>query len=120
MIILDERPNAADAALAKAAQHAEREAELVLRARQSAFAAIRRRAHVYSRDALKLEAIAHGLSYASPECMIATGATILDHERRFPSRHFGFGDEVKAINAKAIMILGRYQRRMWSAIKRGA
>lgn len=115
MLKLEERQNAADVALSVAAM----EADLITRARQSAFAAIRRRAHAYLRDALKLEAIAHGLAFASPECLIATGATILDHERRFPSRHFGTGGEVRAINARAIMVLGRYQRRVWSAIRRG-
>jgi hypothetical protein len=120
MLALQERANASDVALERAGRIAEFEAEMITKARQSAFAGVRRRAHAYLRDPLQLEAIAHGLAYASPECLMATGRTILDHERRFPSRHFGVGGEVKAMNAKAIMVLGRYQRRMWCAIKRGA
>jgi hypothetical protein len=119
MLDLHENPNAADVALSTSVWNGDFSAELVTRAKQAASAAVRRRAKTYLSDPIKLESISHGLAFADPKSLIETGRTILANELRFPRRHFGFGSEQVAINAKALIVLGRYQRRVWRSLARG-
>jgi hypothetical protein len=124
MLELQEYPNAADVALDRAARHAalmaKIEAEMVAKARHAAFAMIKRRARLFLDQPLRREAVAAGLWCASPECLIETGRTMLDNERKYPRRNYGFGGEVTSINASALIVLGRYNRMLWRAIQRGA
>jgi hypothetical protein len=48
---------------------------------------------------------------AAPDALIAAGANLLRHEADAPRRWFGFGAEVGALNARALMLLGRTLRR---------
>lgn len=116
MLALQERLNLADVALDRAGINAELEAELIAKARRSAIVAIKRRARVYLVHPERLDALVPGLWCASPECLIKTGRTMLENELRFPRRHFGFGGEVQAINAKALILYGRYGRRWWARL----
>lgn len=113
MLDLQEAPNAADTAL----QIADEQIKSAAR-RVTAFT-VKHRARQFLKDSLRLEAIHHGLCCASPECLIRTGKTMLENERQFPTRNFGLGGYVPAMNAKALVVLGRYQRRMWAAIRKG-
>lgn len=116
MLRLDERPNAADLALSMAGM----EAEMALRARRSAFAAVKRRARAYMAEPMLLESLARDLAYASPECLIATGLSALANERNMRSRYFGFGGETRAVNARAAILLGRWQRFVAQFIRKAA
>jgi hypothetical protein len=120
---LQEHHIAFDVEMDRSARHAalmvEIEAEMEARAAYVANVIVKRRARYYRDDPLRLEAVAAGLWCASPETLIATGKTKLNNERRFPSRNFGFGGEVSCINARALIVLGRYQRRVWHEIKKG-
>jgi hypothetical protein len=73
--------------------------------------AIKRRARTISERPLDLDAIATGLSGAGPETLIAVGADLLRQETYAARRWFGFGGEVAALNARALMLLGRTRRR---------
>lgn len=113
MLDLQDLHDAADAAMPSALR------ALEAAARHTVHAIVKRRTRYFRDDPLRLETIAHGLWCADPASLIATGRTMLENERRFPRPHFGFGGEVPAINAKALIVLGRYQRRMWAAIRSG-
>ncbi|VFU10239.1 hypothetical protein [Methylocella tundrae] len=69
------------------------------------------RAQAYAERPVDLDAIATGLSGAAPETLIAVGADLLRIEARTPKRWFGFGSETAALNARALMLLGRTLRR---------
>lgn len=112
MLDLRERPNVADAALDRAAARvAEFEAEMITRARQAVSSAVKTRARVYLDNPERRDTVAIGLWFAAPECLIATGRTVLNNAARFPRHLYGFGAEVEAINGKALIVVGRYERR---------
>jgi len=113
MLDLQERPNVADAALDAAALHE----EIVRAARRVALYTIKARARRYLRDPLRLETITQGLSMASPRALIATGLQMIANERAVPRRQFGFGGEVPAINARAIILVGRWRRAAEAALR---
>lgn len=51
------------------------------------------------------------LAVAKPATLVAVAEHLLDIERKNARRWFGFGGEVKALNAKAALLLGRTLRR---------
>ena len=101
----------ADAAAAAAAR-ARLIAALAAAARRCARETIKRRARAYAAEPADLEAIAPGLSAAAPEELIAAGAALLRREAAAPARWFGFGGEAPALNARALILLGRALRRL--------
>jgi hypothetical protein len=90
---------------------AELAAALKAQARRTAHQMIKYRARAYARRPRDLDAIAPGLAAAAPETLIAAGADLLRLEAGAPRRWFGFGAEVGALNARALMLLGRTLRR---------
>jgi hypothetical protein len=72
---------------------------------------VKQRARALAKDSAALEAVMPGLAGASAEVMIASARQILDKERQNPRRWFGFGGEIRALNAKAVLLLGRTRRR---------
>jgi hypothetical protein len=80
-------------------------------ARSAVAALVKRRARALARDPATLDSVLPGLSRALPEDMIAIARLVLDCERQRPQRWFGFGGEVRALNAKAVLLLGRLRRR---------
>ncbi|MEJ0093779.1 MAG: hypothetical protein WDN46_10145 [Methylocella sp.] len=42
--------------------------------------------------------------------VIAVGKMLLDEERDNARRHFGFGGEIHAVNARAVILIGRARR----------
>lgn len=80
-------------------------------ARRTALLMIKRRARTYARRPSDLDVLAPGLSAAAPDALIAFGADLLRREAAAPARWFGFGGEVPALNARALMLLGRTLRR---------
>jgi hypothetical protein len=116
MLDIQERPNAADAAMVA---FAAREAEMILAAKRSVIRAVKMRAKRYLDNPESRDALVPGLWCASPKTLIATGKTMLENELRFPRRRSGFSGETLAINARALMLVGRYGRRWWHRIERG-
>jgi hypothetical protein len=86
-------------------------AALAAQARRSAAAALKRRARSYAKTPMALETLYPGLAAADPQTMIAVAEHLLEVERRAPQRWFGFGGEVKALNAKAALLYARALRR---------
>jgi len=84
---------------------------LAAQARRSAAVVLKRRARSYAKAPMALETLYPGLATACPQTMIAIAEHLLETERRAPQRWFGFGGEVKALNAKAALLLGRALRR---------
>ncbi len=80
-------------------------------ARTAVAALVKRRARALAQNPASLDGVLPGLSIALPETMIAVARKILDGERQRPQRWFGFGGEVRALNAKAVLLLGRARRR---------
>jgi N6-adenosine-specific RNA methylase IME4 len=80
-------------------------------ARRSAVHMLKRRARDYSRRPLELENLYPGLAAASADLTIAIAEHLLARQAQLPQRWFGFGGEVKQLNAKAALLLGRYRRR---------
>lgn len=91
-------PSPLDRALAAAAHRAAR--------------LVKDRARSFARRPLTLDAVFPGLANADAETMIAVGRYLLEGERKSPRRWFGFGGEIPAINAKAVLLLGRARRRV--------
>lgn len=93
--------------------HAEERAfeALATQGRRSAAAALKRRARSYAKQPMALETLYPGLAAATPQSMIAIAEHLLENERRAPQRWFGFGGEVKALNAKAALLYARTLRR---------
>ncbi|PNG25500.1 hypothetical protein [Methylocella silvestris] len=87
------------------------EALLHARARQTVTHLVKCRARAYADRPADLDAIAPGLSEAPPQTLIAVGEDLMAIERLQPRRWFGFGSEAPAVNAKALMVLGRALRR---------
>jgi hypothetical protein len=81
-------------------------------ARRTTLQMIKYRARTYARRPRDLDAIAPGLSGAAPETLIAASADLLRLEAGAPRRWFGFGAETPALNARALMLLGRTLRRL--------
>jgi hypothetical protein len=81
-------------------------------ARTAVAALVKRRARALAQDPATLDAVVPGLSCALPEAMIAIAQRALELERERPQRWFGFGGEVRALNAKALLLLGRARRRV--------
>jgi hypothetical protein len=79
------------------------------RARRTAAYMLKCRTRDYARRPMALETLYPGLGAARPETLIAVAEHLLDIERKNPRRWFGFGGEVKALNAKAAL-LGRALR----------
>ncbi len=90
-------------------------AALQSQASQTAHYLVKRRARTYAGRLIDLDAVAPGLSGAPPETLIAVGADLLRIEAHAPRRWFGFGSEAPALNARAIMLLGRLLRRFATA-----
>ena len=86
-------------------------AALAAQARRTARQMIKHRARAYATRPRDLEALAPGLSAAEPAALIAAGADLLRQEAGAPRRWFGFGAEVAALNARALLLLGRTRRR---------
>jgi hypothetical protein len=80
-------------------------------ARTAVAALVKHRARALAHDPSRLDGIRPGLSGALPETMIAIARSLLDGERNAAQRWFGFGGEVRALNAKALLLLGRARRR---------
>lgn len=80
-------------------------------ARGAVSALVKRRARALAKDPATLESVMPGLASAPPETMIALARQVLETERQRPQRWFGFGGEVRAVNAKAVLLLGRTRRR---------
>jgi hypothetical protein len=85
-------------------------AALAAQARRTAAHMVKCRARDYARRPMALEILYPGLAAATPETLIAVAEHLLDVERKNPRRWFGFGGEVKALNAKAALLLGRALR----------
>jgi hypothetical protein len=81
-------------------------------ARCAVAALVKRRARALAQNPTALESVLPGLSEAVPETLIAVARKILEGERQAPRRWFGFGGEVRALNAKALLLLGRLRRRV--------
>lgn len=80
-------------------------------ARSAAAALVKHRARALAQSPASLDSFSPGLSCALPEMMIAVARKLLDSERQSAQRWFGFGGEVRALNAKALLLLGRARRR---------
>jgi hypothetical protein len=80
-------------------------------ARRTATHRVKCRARDYARPPMALEVLYPGLAAAKPETLIAVAQHLLETERKNPRRWFSFGGEVKALNAKAALLLGRAMRR---------
>jgi hypothetical protein len=78
--------------------------------RAAVAALVKQRARALSRNPAALDAILPGLSGTGPEAMIEIARRLLDGERQRRQRWFGFGGEVRALNAKAVLLLGRARR----------
>lgn len=90
---------------------AEIDEALKIQARRTARAIIKHRARAYALRPCDLDAITPGLSEAAPGTLIAVGADLLRLEASAPRRWFGLGGDVPALNARALMLLGRLLRR---------
>jgi hypothetical protein len=84
---------------------------IAARARRAAAYMVKCRARDYARRPMALESLYPGLAAARPEALIAVAEHLLEIERKNPRRWFGFGGEVKALNAKAALLLGRTMRK---------
>jgi hypothetical protein len=84
---------------------------IAAQARRTATQMVKCRARDYARRPMALEVLHPGLAAAKPETLIAVAEHLLEAERKNPRRWFGFGGEVKALNAKAALLLGRAMRR---------
>ncbi len=84
---------------------------IAAQARRTAAYMVKCRARDYARRPIRLETLYPGLAAAKPEALIAIAEHLLEIERQNPRRWFGFGGEVKALNAKAALLLGRAMRR---------
>lgn len=93
-------------------EQADAVAEIAAQARRTAAHMVKFRARHYARRPIALESLYPGLSAAKPETLIAVAEHLLETERHDPRRWFGFGGEVKALNAKAALLLGRVLRRL--------
>ena len=71
----------------------------------------KRLARDFAKRPMRLESLYPGLAAAKPATVIAIAEHLLEKERRAPQRWFGFGGEVKALNAKAALLYGRALRR---------
>lgn len=80
-------------------------------ARRSAIHMVKRRARDFARRPYELENLYPGLAAARPDVLIAVAEYLLAAAAQDPQRWFGFGGEVKALNAKAALLLGRLRRR---------
>lgn len=80
------------------------------RAFRTAREQIKNRARRYSEKPALLEILWSSLSWAEPEKMIWIGTELLAQERDNARRHAGFGGDTAAINARAIILLGRARR----------
>lgn len=86
--------------------HAKAHKAVEARARQTAFALVKRVARDYGQRPATLSAIAGGLQFLSPMGMIA----VLRQNPPPKHRHFGFGGEVPTINYRAAMLCARLLR----------
>lgn len=84
---------------------------LAAQARRTAAHMVKCRARDYAQRPMALEILYPGLVAARPATLIAVAEHLLEIERKNPRRWFGFGGEVKALNAKAALLLGRTLRR---------
>lgn len=94
------------------------EAEFANAARRAIPHLIKTRARHYGRRPLSLETVYPGLSAASPDTLLAIGEHLVERETMSARRWFGFGGEVGLLNARAVLLLGRAQRRALSTAER--
>lgn len=94
-----------------ASPEADLQTTLQSQARRTAALVTKSRARSFAGQPTALEHICRGLSTASPGEMIDIAKGLLRAERVNPRRWFGFGGEVGALNAQAILLLGRARRR---------
>lgn len=87
------------------------DAAFATQAERAAIFLLKRRARAFADRPATLDVVSRGLSLASPEALVAKGREILAIERRQPRRWFGFGAEAPAVNARALILLGRLLRR---------
>ncbi|MGO9685410.1 MAG: hypothetical protein ACLPTZ_23025 [Beijerinckiaceae bacterium] len=80
-------------------------------ARRSAVHMVKCRARDFARRPFDLENLYPGLAAARPKLLIAIAEHLLVTAAQDPQRWFGFGGEVKALNAKSALLLGRLLRR---------
>ncbi|MGP0057859.1 MAG: hypothetical protein ACLPID_01020 [Beijerinckiaceae bacterium] len=80
-------------------------------ARRSAVHMVKCRARDFARRPFDLESLHPGLAVAQPNVLIAIAEHLLAIAAQDPQRWFGFGGEVKPLNAKAALLLGRLLRR---------
>jgi hypothetical protein len=81
------------------------------KARRSAAHLVKTRARAFAKRPMALEVLYPGLAAAKPETLIAIAEHLLERQRSNPQRWFGFGGEVTALNAKAVLLYGRALRR---------
>lgn len=82
-------------------------------AHRSSMHCLKQRARIFAVEPMALESLYPGLAAAAPQSMIAIAEHLLERERHAPSRRFGFGGEVTALNAKAALLCGRTLRRQY-------
>lgn len=97
-----------------------RNLELEAQARLTAAFLVKCRARRYQKRPIELEAVGPHLCCANGTRLIAWGEHLLEFEHPHPQRWFGFGGEVKAVNAKACILLGRYRRRFEDRVREAA
>lgn len=77
-------------------------------ARRCAYRTLKACAALFVRTPIAMESVFPGLAISSPERIIKTGEHLLEQARLHPTRDFG---SVKATNAKAVILAGRFLRR---------
>jgi hypothetical protein len=85
-------------------------AEMQAGARRSAALILKAAARKYLRNPLLLDILHDGLSMAAPAELIETGHHLVARERMIARRYFGFGGLVPAVNARAVILVGRWKR----------
>lgn len=98
----------------------QRNPELEAQARRIAAYIVKCRARVYRQRPMLLEILGPHLCCANGDRLITWGEHLLERESAHPQRWFGFGGEVRSINAKACRLLGRYRRRFEDRQRRAA
>lgn len=104
--------------LCKALSHAY--ASIQRQAKRTVGFFIKCRVREYRRRPMMLEVLSPHLSCANGVRLIAWGEHLLERERLMPQRWFGFGGEVRSINARAVILLGRFYRRFEDRLRRVA
>lgn len=72
---------------------------------------VKDRARAFLRRPSSLDLVFPGLSVATADTMIAVARRLLETERQTLRRWFGFGGEIPALNARAVLVVARARRR---------